>query len=193
MYINGTLEEIQTLKTHSENAHGNLAIFYDSLRRASEIFISLSDDDLAEIKRVSDSNPILKSMILNVTDLPLKSVEVKTNLNLPGYLTVNDVSELLDISTQMVRKHCADKKIKAWRTLGDSGEWRIEIEQYKGNPNFYSVVAKYVDRNQGISQMIATNEELTNQLRNAKARKHDPNYYHNDIERFNKLVDSSDE
>jgi hemerythrin superfamily protein len=43
-----------------------------------------------------------------------------------------------------------------------------------------------------MSEMIATNKSITNQLRNAEIQKNDPGYYNNNIDRFYKMVDSTD-
>lgn len=62
--------------------------------------------------------------------------------NIPDYITVRDVSEILGISPQMVRRHCSDGKIIAHQTLEGSGKWRIETAQFLGKPNW----DKFIDK-----------------------------------------------
>jgi len=187
--IEGTIQEIKTLEAAANNANGKMAILFDSLKRASEILHSLSNDEFEQLKRDSEKHPILSSILSSGAVIRKSEILTDTNDNLPGFLTVSDVSEMLAISPQSVRKHCAAGKISAWRTLGESGEWRIDIDQYKSHPNFNVVVKKYRKRNREMSEMVANNPELVRQFEQAEERRNDPGYYHNDIERFNKMVD----
>ena len=49
--------------------------------------------------------------------------------------TVRDASEILGISTQMVRRHCSNGNFIGHQTLEGSGKWRLETEQFMGKPN----------------------------------------------------------
>ena len=201
LYINGTIQEIETLESAAQNAKGKIAILYDSLKRASEILHSLSIEEFEQLQKESESHPVLKSIVSNAVtrNTVHKEETVQFNLkteidpNLPGFLTVNDAAELLSISPQSVRKYCKSGRIQAWRTLGDSGEWRIDIEPYKTHPNIEPILEKYRRRNRGISEMVANSSGLIRQFQLAKERRNDPSYYHNDIERFYKMVDEDDE
>lgn len=62
--------------------------------------------------------------------------------NIPGYLTVFDVAEMLDISVQMVRRHCSNGTIKAEQRLKGSGKWYIETKQFMDNKNWGEFVRK---------------------------------------------------
>jgi hypothetical protein len=192
--INGTTQEIEILENAAKNAKGKMAILFDSLRRANEILHSLSMEEFEQLIKESENHPALKSIIVNdISKMKMEKESIHEGLNLPGFLTVSDVSEMLNITPQMVRKHCAAGKIKAWRTLGDSGEWRIDVDQYKSHPNIEPIIEKYHKRNRDISEMVANSPDLTHQFQRAKERRDDPSYYHDDIDRFNKMVDEDDE
>ncbi|MED4183584.1 helix-turn-helix domain-containing protein [Priestia megaterium] len=62
------------------------------------------------------------------------------------YLTVRDVAKLLGISPQMVRRHCANNNIVSWRTAGEKGEWRIDIDQYRSNPSYSKRLETVLDQ-----------------------------------------------
>lgn len=63
--------------------------------------------------------------------LEIKNSAKQGNIREPGYLSTKDVSKLLGISPQSVRKWCESNKLKATRTFGNYGEWRISTEQFK--------------------------------------------------------------
>ncbi|HHW37842.1 MAG TPA: hypothetical protein GXX18_11465 [Bacillales bacterium] len=184
LLINGTQIEIDTLEQVVQNSQGKIAILFESLRRANEILHSLTVEEQALLNKYFESHPILETIIL--------SEEEPKQRNLPSFLTVNDVSELLSISPQAVRRHCTDNKISAWRTLGDSGEWRIDFKQFKDHPNINAILVRYQNRNRQISEMATNNSELIHQFKQAKERRDEPSYYNNDIGRFNELVDNDE-
>jgi len=62
--------------------------------------------------------------------------------NIPDFITVRDVSEILGITPQMVRRHCSDRKIKSYQTLEGSGKWRIDTEQFMDKPNWDKFIEK---------------------------------------------------
>lgn len=49
---------------------------------------------------------------------------------IPEYLSTKAVSEILDISPQMVRRYCQDRQLKATRTMGLAGDWRIDTKEF---------------------------------------------------------------
>lgn len=62
--------------------------------------------------------------------------------NIPGYLTVYDVAEILDVSVQMVRRYCSNGTIKAEQRLKGSGKWHIKTKQFMDNKNWGEFVKK---------------------------------------------------
>lgn len=62
--------------------------------------------------------------------------------NIPDFITVRDVSEILGITPQMVRRHCSDGKLKSHQTLEGSGKWRIDTEQFMDKPNWDKFIEK---------------------------------------------------
>ncbi|MBP3040272.1 helix-turn-helix domain-containing protein [Bacillaceae bacterium Marseille-Q3522] len=59
---------------------------------------------------------------------------------LPEYLSVSEVSQILNVSPQMVRRYCAEGKIIGKQRLEGSGKWLIPTEQFLSKPEF----AKYI-------------------------------------------------
>lgn len=136
--------------------------------------LNLDKIQLLEKQPVIANNPILESYVavlkeaatleIRMTPEERKMLEQIFNVaveesNSPQvepeeYLTVRDVSQLLGISPQMVRRHCANNNIVSWRTAGEKGEWRIDIDQYRKNPSYSNRL-----------------EAILEQARNRKARK----------------------
>ncbi|WAH37732.1 helix-turn-helix domain-containing protein [Alicyclobacillus dauci] len=52
------------------------------------------------------------------------------DVELPEFLSTKTVSEILGITPQMVRRYCQSKEIKATRTMGLGGDWRIETKDF---------------------------------------------------------------
>lgn len=79
---------------------------------------------------------------LNETEkAEVKVVMSKTEVNnYPEFLTTQDVAKLLRISTQMVRRYCADGKIDATQRMEGTGAWLIKTEQFLGNPDLPKVL-----------------------------------------------------
>lgn len=67
---------------------------------------------------------------------------LKKEYNIPNYITVRDVSEILGITPQMVRRHCSSGKIIGHQTLEGSGKWRIDTEQFMDKPNWDKFIEK---------------------------------------------------
>lgn len=62
--------------------------------------------------------------------------------NIPDFITVRDVSEILGITPQMVRRHRSDGKLKSYQTLEGSGKWRIDAEQFMDKPSWDKFIKK---------------------------------------------------
>ncbi|PLR79570.1 DNA-binding protein [Bacillus canaveralius] len=85
---------------------------------------------------------------------------------LPKYLPVSEVSMMLNVSPQMVRRYCAEGKILGKRRHQDSGKWLIPTEQFLTKPEFVEYIQKKeVNRIKSIKaaqlmlQMIDEDEE----------------------------------
>ncbi|WP_100011798.1 helix-turn-helix domain-containing protein [Lentibacillus sediminis] len=59
---------------------------------------------------------------------------------LPEFLLVSEVSALLGVSHQMVRRYCTEGKIKAKQRLEGSGKWLIPTEQFLATPEFIKYI-----------------------------------------------------
>ncbi|MBW8349605.1 helix-turn-helix domain-containing protein [Bacillus sp. IITD106] len=86
--------------------------------------------------------------------------------SLPAYLPVSEVSQILGVSTQMVRRYCSEGKIKAKQRLGETGQWLIPTEQFISKPEFTKYLKrKEINREKSIRaaeiilQMIDEDEE----------------------------------
>lgn len=94
------------------NMHTNLA---HDFQRLDEIQKKILKDSLISTLGVNE-------VIVKINDEP----EIE-------YLTTNDVSKILGISPQAVRKWCESGKLNAKRTFGDYGEWKISTDQFMKN------------------------------------------------------------
>lgn len=56
--------------------------------------------------------------------------------NIPEYISVREAATILDVSVQMVRRYCAEGKIKAHQRLEGSGKWQIETNQFVHHPGW---------------------------------------------------------
>ena len=105
---------------------------------------------LNKIKEMYDIEIQMSEEEMRILTERLSSVITKRPISLAkttnDYLTVRDVAELLGISPQMVRRKCNSEKIKAWRTTGDTGEWRIDINQYLDDPTYSTRLADILKR-----------------------------------------------
>lgn len=81
--------------------------------------------------------------------------------NLPPYVTVRDAAEIMSISPQMVRRHCAEGKLIAQQTFEGSGKWRIETKQLMDQPNWERFIEK---RARIKKQSLGLADEMLNQL-----------------------------
>lgn len=80
-----------------------------------ELFISLGEKQKKEAQK-----------ILNDYD--------HNNMVFPSELSVRDVAQIMNVTTQMVRRYCAEGKLKARQRIEGSGKWFIETDQFLGNP-----------------------------------------------------------
>lgn len=85
-------------------------------------------------------------MSLEEKDLLKKMLEPSEKRD--DFLTVDDVSKLLGISPQMVRRKCSKNQITSWRTTGNRGEWRIDINQYRTHPIFNKRLEELIKQKQ---------------------------------------------
>lgn len=61
---------------------------------------------------------------------------ISDSLKIPKYFQVRDVSQLLNVTPQMVRKHCAEGRITGHQTLEGRGKWLIDSDQFLNHPNW---------------------------------------------------------
>lgn len=81
--------------------------------------------------------------------------------NLPRYVTVRDAADIMNISPQMVRRHCADARLSAQQTFEGSGKWRIEAKQLMDQPNW----ERYIEKRARIkTQSLGLANEVLNSL-----------------------------
>jgi hypothetical protein len=71
-----------------------------------------------------------------------------TTEDLPEYLPVRDVAEILEVTPQMVRRYCIDGKIDARQRIEGSGKWLIPTKQFITHPNWN----KYMDKKNKIKK-----------------------------------------
>lgn len=79
---------------------------------------------------------ILQGLDEDIREELLKSEQGPEVFEIPENLSVNDVSELLNVSPQMVRRYCTEGKIEAHQTLEGSGKWKIPTVQFMNHPNW---------------------------------------------------------
>ncbi|ANU11988.1 regulatory protein MerR [Planococcus antarcticus DSM 14505] len=86
---------------------------------------------------------------------------LSNEFNLPPHVTVRDAADIMSISPQMVRRHCAEKKLAAQQTFEGSGKWRIETKQLMDQPNWERFIEK---RARIKDQSLGLADEMLNQL-----------------------------
>jgi len=67
---------------------------------------------------------------------------LQKQFNIPDFITVHDAAEILEVSTQMVRRYCAEDKLSASQRLKGSGKWQIEAKQFMDHKNWNKFVQK---------------------------------------------------
>lgn len=71
-----------------------------------------------------------------------ENVSIEFDLSEPNnsesidFLTVREVSQLLGITPQQVRRNCASGKYDASQVAGENSSWRIKAEQFKNQTNW---------------------------------------------------------
>lgn len=123
--LNRQIDEILGVLTESDR----LAL--KSLIRENEAMQSLIDADILDVISSDEGVSVV------VTPIKRAGIQVDDNIiQLPEYLTTEDVAEIEGVSPQTIRLHCKNNEIKAWRTPGARGEWRIDVSSYVDHPNF---------------------------------------------------------
>lgn len=91
-------------------------------------------------EKIQAYKAIAKMVLLELDDNSRKEVlefvEQPIAFEIPENLSVGNVSELLNVTPQMVRCYCSEGKIEAYQTLEGSGKWKILTEQFKNHPNW---------------------------------------------------------
>ncbi|WP_061575546.1 helix-turn-helix domain-containing protein [Heyndrickxia coagulans] len=82
------------------------------------------------------------SALLNEEEKKEVFKALSKQFGIPYYVNVNEAAEIMGISPQMVRRHCADGNLKASQTLHGSGKWRIEANQLMNQPNWEEYLKK---------------------------------------------------
>ncbi|RWR13582.1 helix-turn-helix domain-containing protein [Siminovitchia fortis] len=102
----------------SENARQYVQLLHQSIEIDQEkemFYLELNDDEKTEVEHV------------------LKDV---FHTRLPEYMPVTEVAQMLNVTPQMVRRYCAEGKIKAKQRMENSGKWLIPTEQFLAKPEF---------------------------------------------------------
>lgn len=161
--MNQTKRQIDEFEQAVECASPLNSVFLILLKDLKKISQKLEDKDIKELNEIAKKYPSIKPT-LNLFILSEENAgSLSGNKNQesedePDYLTTSDVAEILDISPQMVRKHCKEGKLKSWQTLGDRGEWRIDVEQFRDNPRYKQMIRDRIDRN---LRLVETVRELS--------------------------------
>lgn len=114
------IEQIRDLKNITEDLYVNL-IF--------EQIYSASFKIAQDWKKLSqEQQNFLKEQLASTLLLDKEVIEESSDLE---YISTSDVSKILGISPQAVRKWCESGKLVATRTFGDYGEWKIDTAQFK--------------------------------------------------------------
>lgn len=65
---------------------------------------------------------------------------LRKSIDYPEYLSVRDVSDILEVTPQMVRRYCADGRIEARQRIEGSGKWLIPTDQFLTHPNWSNYI-----------------------------------------------------
>lgn len=80
---------------------------------------------------------------------------------LPEFMPVSEVAQMLGVTPQMVRRYCTEGKIFAKQRLENSGQWLIPVEQFITRPEFFKYLKeKEINKNKSIKMakmMIESN------------------------------------
>ncbi|MFL0575030.1 helix-turn-helix domain-containing protein [Priestia megaterium] len=122
-----------------ENVKEDITVYNISTAHRDKVIFPQVKAKIAEdfIHIIQDPNQV---NIKDHTTTNLKDNKKDNKLNHPDYLTTQDVANILGVSTQMVRRYCNEGQFDAWRTQGNKGEWRINVEQFKTHTNYIKMV-----------------------------------------------------
>lgn len=125
------IEQFRNLSVSADDS--NISKLYEQIYSAS-IDLAQTFEMLSEEQKDS-----FKKQLLSTLGMDNDNVQTNNNPD-PEYLSTNDVSKIIGISPQAVRKWCETKKLVAKRTFGDYGEWKIPSQQFTGNEE---MITKY--------------------------------------------------
>ena len=95
------------------------------------------------IKLVVLEQEILKEKEELSKTLTKEEIEAISNyFHIHKYFSVREVSKLLGISLQEVRRHCANKVYEGYQKSGENGTWYIESRQFITHPNWAVFISK---------------------------------------------------
>lgn len=170
-----TLRAIEKLSTESKDPQ--ISRFFQFLQRTNqalqqqnEYLRNLDVEKVNEIISLSKSNPDLKPIVSllesyresAVTALAWPEPETKlAEKKVVDFLTTGDVAFLLGISPQQVRTYCQNGDIIAWRTNGNRGEWRIQVEQYVKHPRYEDLMNEKQNAEDHNKRILRTLERLS--------------------------------
>ncbi|MHB1682102.1 MAG: helix-turn-helix domain-containing protein [Bacilli bacterium] len=163
-------EEILALERLSDHSHGLVAKWLFLVKEQAELTQKMSFNDLDSIRMAIQEHPELAHVLETIQQLSTEIISVHSVPNSepsnevlaqdddkteePEYLSTLEVAKFLAISPQMVRRYCQDGSIKAWRTLGDRGEWRIDMAQYRDHPKLTAMLEARSLRNRNLVSAI---------------------------------------
>lgn len=146
------IEQLRDFSVHATNI--NLSTLFRQLYNATidlrETYQKLTPEQKNDFRKQIAST-LISDKVADVPD--------------PEFISTSDVSKILGISPQAVRKWCETKKLEAKRTFGDYGEWKIYTEQFKRNEEMaskYRVVMVHKKEKQLRTHSALNNLDETN-------------------------------
>jgi hypothetical protein len=118
-----------------------------------------------EIESVKDRlyNQLSEDEKYTISTMFESAVGNEAKVGIPKYLSVREVAELLDQTTQKVRKQCAEGKLKGLEREEGSHRWLVETSQFIGHPNLKIVLEKKEERRRKSISFAKAMIELTNE------------------------------
>jgi hypothetical protein len=141
--------QVEVIENESKAHKGSLAQVLYLLKMQAELMMTLTNEEIKTLNYILNEKLQLNT---NLKDKPITEL-----MDEPEFLTTLDVAEILAISPQMVRKRCMDGSIRAWRTLGDRGEWRIDVEPFRNHPRYQAFLrqrAEHLEDNQRLFEVV---------------------------------------
>lgn len=85
-----------------------------------------------------------EKVFLELNDSEKKEADNYLNkkVQIPSYLSVRDVAQILEVTPQMVRRYCGNGKIAARQRMEGSGKWLIPADQFITHPNWNKFMEK---------------------------------------------------